>query len=396
MKWIFRNTLIVVLALGVTPSFAKHAHVISGIDAARHYYGKSADNIYIRAGSFSHESNAKRVQALVKSKAHYPVIMAHHQSYYVVTIGPIATAAEARQVADAIPDELSASPARAGKHPFAPKTTMTSAISTVPALNQRRETDPVNHIDPADPIPETKHSVTSLTMPPGWMHGVYLSVGAGDLFNRVEGDNFLATGPGWPDDHYNSNGITDQPYFAVGIGYTWSRSTDWLPYYSLGLKLMYASSATVSGTIDQYSLPQFRNYNFNYDIALLNIMGTVKVDLYRWKNLMPYLTAGIGGANYSTSQYKEAAVGGVTPRVSPGFGAGSGTNFSYTAGVGLDWAALPNLWVNLEYNYMDVGTVSTDKGANYTTLTGMNYSNDALKNKMSSTSVFLGLTYYLS
>jgi len=152
----------------------------------------------------------------------------------------------------------------------------------------------------------------------------------------------------------------------------------------------------VSGTIDQYSLPQFRNYNFNYDIALLNIMGTVKVDLYRWKNLMPYLTAGIGGANYSTSQYKEAAVGGVTPRVSPGFGAGSGTNFSYTAGVGLDWAALPNLWVNLEYNYMDVGTVSTDKGANYTTLTGMNYSNDALKNKMSSTSVFLGLTYYLS
>ena len=113
---------------------------------------------------------------------------------------------------------------------------------------------------------------------------------------------------------------------------------------------MYVSTTTVSGTVEQYTLPDFTNYNFKYDIQLLNILATLKLDLYRWKNLMPYVIGGVGLTNYSTSEYTEQALSGVTPRVSPAYGSNSGNNFSYLLGVGLDYAILENLWINAEYN----------------------------------------------
>ncbi len=229
-----------------------------------------------------------------------------------------------------------------------------------------------------------------------WRRAFFISGGVGNQFNRVHGSNTLGTGDGWPNDQYESNGISDQPYFTLGGGYAWARLSDIVPYYSLGLKVIYASTSTISGYINQYSLSDFRNYNFQYDVQLYNVMATAKADLYRWNNLMPYVTGGLGITNYYASDYSEQATGGVTPRVSPAFGNASGSNFSYSIGAGIDYVMLQNLWINLEYNYTSYGSVSTDNGQNYATLTGTNYDNESLKNTLSATSLFLGLTYYVS
>jgi len=221
----------------------------------------------------------------------------------------------------------------------------------------------------------------------------YIGAGAGAMLYRVGGNNYLGTGEGWPDDAYINNGASNEPYGFIAAGYSWQREENWFPSYSLGLRYMYASATTMSGYITQYSLPEFQNYNFSYDVQLLSLSAIAKADLYRWHNLMPYILVGAGIANYSTSNYSEQALSNVTPRVSPGFGGNSGNNFTYQFGIGIDYAIQENLLINLEYDYMNYGTVQTGKGVNYATLTGTNYDNESLKNNLTATALFLGLTY---
>lgn len=223
---------------------------------------------------------------------------------------------------------------------------------------------------------------------------IYYAAGIGDSFYRKSGENMLGTGAGWPDDHYSGNGISDVPYGFLEVGYQWQRASHWLPAYNLGARIQMVSASTASGYIDQYSLPGFRNYNYSYDVALMNFMGILKADLYRWRKLMPYVAVGAGFSNFFTSNYTERATSGVTPRVSPGFADNTSANFAYQFGVGFDFEVKDNITLNFEANYANYGTVNTGKGANYATLTGTNYDNESLKNKLTATSVFLGMTYY--
>ena len=223
----------------------------------------------------------------------------------------------------------------------------------------------------------------------------YLGAGAGELFVHGANDNYIGSGMGWPNDRYSVNSASDEAYFFLSAGYTWKRPNDWLPYYSLGLRYMYVPQTTVKGTVNQYSLPTFKNYNYQYNVKLQNVLGTLQLDVYRWQNFMPYLLVGAGVANYQTSGYSEQALSNVTPRVSPGFSNNSGNNFAYLLGLGIDYILRENIRINLEYNYGDYGTVKTGNGANTPTLTGMNYSNASLKNKITSNTVLLGVTFYI-
>ncbi|MHB1221777.1 MAG: outer membrane protein [Gammaproteobacteria bacterium] len=235
-------------------------------------------------------------------------------------------------------------------------------------------------------------SISSSTMQP---KGFYLGGGVGDTFNKISGSSYLDTGAGWPDDHYANQSISDEFYGFLVAGYTWQRSENWLPSYSVGLRYMYVPSAEISGYVDQYSLPDFRNYNYSYDVQLLNILAILKVDLYRWQHFMPYVLVGAGVTTFTTTDYSEQALDDVTPRVSPGFGDGSGNNFAYQAGIGIDYEVNQNLVLNLEYDYINYGWVNTGKGANYSTLTDTNYDNESIKSKLSATTLFLGMTYYI-
>lgn len=405
MKWKLRNALIVaVIAAGASAAYAKHSIVLAGLDTAKQYHGHSNRKVYIRVGSFSHETNAENVRNELKARLHYPVRMARNHGYYTVTVGPLASAEAVRQVGDTIPADLQMQNQKTKSKAVKASTKKTTApvVETKTHHNVQAAT-PAPQPEPIAEAPSTTRVVynkfinvfKSNSTQGEWTSSFFLSGGVGDSFNRAEGTNTLATGAGWPDDEYVTNTISDQPYFSVGGGYAWARPTDVIPYYSLGMKLNYISTSTISGYIDQYSLPEFRNYNFQYDVQLFNIMAMAKVDLYRWKNLMPYVTGGLGLTNYSTSQYLEIPTSNVTPRVSPGFGSASGSNFSYSFGAGIDYAFMQNLWLNVEFNYTDFGTVGTGDGQDYATLTDTNYDNEALRHTLSATSVFLGLTYFV-
>jgi opacity protein-like surface antigen len=224
----------------------------------------------------------------------------------------------------------------------------------------------------------------------------YIGGGIGELFPKVNTTQTIPTGAGWPNDTYtNNSNPSNEGFLYVNGGRTWKRQSNWLPYYSVGVRYTYSSNMTVKGTVDQYSLPQFNNYTYKYSIQQENLLAIIKADIVRWKRLMPYLTIGGGLSSNNTFNYREQAVSGVTPRVSPGFSSYTSNNFAYILGGGFDFILKKNLWMNLEYNYNHFGTVKTGNGANTPTLTGFNFSNTSLKNKLTANTVMLGVNYYL-
>ncbi|HTM63740.1 MAG TPA: hypothetical protein VL360_04500 [Gammaproteobacteria bacterium] len=226
-----------------------------------------------------------------------------------------------------------------------------------------------------------------------YQRNLYFNAGGGYSLNRVEGDSHLGAGMGWPADHYSVTGISDTPFIMGGFGYMWDRSNTWLPSQSLGVRFMLTQAAKITGYIDQYTLPEFRNYIYSYDVSLFNILGIYKLDIVSFNNFMPFVTIGAGLSTANMSSYTEMAPSNVTPRVNPQFNDNMSFNLAYLVGAGIDWAMRDDVWVNLEFDYANYGMVYTGKGENYTSQTG-NFNNEWLKNKLAATSIFLGLTFY--
>lgn len=226
-------------------------------------------------------------------------------------------------------------------------------------------------------------------------HKRYMSVGGGYTFYSARGVNHLSTGAGWPDDLYTVNGISNQAFGAFEMGYAFARPKKWLPRFSLGVNVRYVPNTSITGKVDQYSLPQFENYTYSYDVNLLSFLLVLKADLYRFHDFLPYLLFGGGLTNYSASNYTEQATVGVTPRVNPAFNGGSGNNLTYELGIGVEYILLKNLSFSLDYDYLNFGTIDSGVGANYNTLTGTNYDNQLLKHNLSAGSLLFAVNYYI-
>ncbi len=193
-------------------------------------------------------------------------------------------------------------------------------------------------------------------------HGWFVGANAGATLPQVSTNTYVATIPGWPNDQYHYSHTNAATLLSLLGGYTWSTSHRFLPSYSLGVSYSYVYPSTIGGRIRQFSLPTFENYNFQYQVQRQTILAIFKADIQRWSDTMPFITAGAGLSINKASNYQEQALTGVTPRVSPGFGSQTNTQFSYTVGAGLDYIVKKNVTVSLEYNYGYFGHVQTGYG----------------------------------
>lgn len=216
----------------------------------------------------------------------------------------------------------------------------------------------------------------------------YFGESAGATFPKVTNYHFVGTGPGWPDDLYTNHDVETVGLFSLIGGYAWTTNNQWLPFYSLGATYTYALPAEVSGTIFQYSLPQFENYNYQYKIQRQSFLGIIKADIYRYQNVMPFFSLGLGLSANRANHYREVAINQVTPRVSPGFQAKTDTHFSYTLGTGIDYVIKNNLWLGLEYNYGHFGYAQTGPGTS-------SYATEHLRTKLTASTVALSVYYFL-
>ncbi|BBB15627.1 uncharacterized protein RVIR1_11640 [Candidatus Rickettsiella viridis] len=155
--------------------------------------------------------------------------------------------------------------------------------------------------------------------------------------------------------------------FTLEAGFLWSQlyqaDSNYFPFISLGLHYQYANLENKKTLMefdisdDQYTLAESSNYEFLQNSLLANL----KVDIYRWGRIMPYVNLGLG-ASWNQAKQQEPYVFDVLPGepivlTSPN---SRNTSFSYGVGAGLDFLVSENFWLSLGYNYNNFGRVKID------------------------------------
>lgn len=149
---------------------------------------------------------------------------------------------------------------------------------------------------------------------------------------------------------------------GLTLGYGWRKDQPWLTQWRLGLRYQHFFHQDVGQSIRQYSLPLFENYDYQWHLLsdVLSLSG--RVNLFEKGRFSPYLQAGLGLAVNQTKTYRERALAGVTPRVSPGFSDNISDQFSYHVGAGIDYAFNQQWHFSLGYEFQDLGRMNSNSG----------------------------------
>lgn len=211
-------------------------------------------------------------------------------------------------------------------------------------------------------------------LPNGWF--INLEGGAAwpymPNFLKVPNGAPIITGFGLDDLTTNSptNGI-----LQVTGGYKFLHDSWWFPGVAVGVRYQHFFSDNVNGQISQYSLPQFTNYLYSFNISADVVSVNAKIDLFNVDRFFPYFDVGIGAAFNNANNYNETPLFGVIPRISPAFVNNSQTNFAWNIGGGLDFLITPRLTISLGYDYQFLGAMQTGSGVGSWAGTNLNLGN---------------------
>jgi opacity protein-like surface antigen len=349
MKWNFRVFILLITFFSIASfSYASQVRVISGLDAARDYQGKS-NNIYIRVGSFTNKHNAKRYQSFLRANTDSAVRMTYKHRYYMVTIGPLHSAAETRKLASQIP----------GKQ-------ITHVKNVQPVKNT---SPPLKLVMPVSvnpvvmtALPVHKDHDDNRFTDASWI----LSVTGGVQFPMFNSNMTVNNGSGFPapfDQDLYKTKQHNQPILGVSAGRRWTRDNAWLPSFAVGLSYRYLFAANAGSNILQYSDPTFNNYTYSWDVSANLLLTQFKLNVYEYAKFSPFITAALGGGLVTSDSYSESPLSGITPRVSPGFGSNNSWQFVYGIGAGLDYQIARQVIISAEYQFLDLGNVTSGSGA---------------------------------
>lgn len=173
-------------------------------------------------------------------------------------------------------------------------------------------------------------------------------------------------------------------------GYQWNCLSSFIPYYNVTLRYEHQLNTSITGTVQQYALPEFTNYNYStiLDSDIISIIG--KVGLIKYKCLLPYFSVGIGAAFNHLTHYSESLIAPVdTARISPDYGRNTNTNFAYTIGTGIDIICCKNTWISFAYEYWNLGKVNSGPGTELWSNTRLNFGT------LKSNTLLATVTYFL-
>jgi len=158
-------------------------------------------------------------------------------------------------------------------------------------------------------------------------------------------------------------------------GYRWQNNTKFFPYSNVFFQYRSYINNDISGSVEQFSLPQFTNYDYQmkYSADLLTLNG--KFDVLEYKKIMPYFSAGAGVIINSLYDYTEAPTANVTPRVSPGYTTNNSSHLALTLGAGLDYILTENNWITLGYEHVFQGSIKSGPGLSTWSATSLHFGN---------------------
>ena len=151
---------------------------------------------------------------------------------------------------------------------------------------------------------------------------------------------------------------------SIGGGWLWPQmyraESPYFPFVSLGLYYQHTNLFDTKKPVELHELvhsihfDQPANYVFSQD----GLMANLKMDIYRWKYMMPYLGVSLG-ASWNQIKEKQPLLLAIDPSVTVPFTTEDQrtTSFSYSLGAGLDFPVTEKLWFSLGYSYSNFGRV---------------------------------------
>lgn len=122
----------------------------------------------------------------------------------------------------------------------------------------------------------------------------------------------------------------------------------------LGISVVEAGTAKLSGDIWEDADPDFDNFTYNYKINHTHVALKGRLVSNSDLAFQPYISGSIGvGFNNAHAYSSQAIVDGEIP--APPFNSNTTTTFIYTVGIGLQKALTTNLQVALGYEFADWG-----------------------------------------
>lgn len=156
-------------------------------------------------------------------------------------------------------------------------------------------------------------------------------------------------------------------------GFVWEDpyqvNSPYFPFISLGLHYQYnnfdqkKTLMKVAFIVKEDGNSGERRGQTHYTFLQNNLLANLKMDLYRWGRIMPYVNLGLGASWNQSKQQSPFAITGRDNSGTYNFSNSKlrNTSFSYQVGGGLDFLATNTFWVSLGYVYNNFGKVQIAK-----------------------------------
>lgn len=203
----------------------------------------------------------------------------------------------------------------------------------------------------------------------------YVELGLGQAFDsRLDASSYSFANPRREEGTITlalmPNGRILASDILIGGGWVWSQlypaDTHYLPFISLGLQYQYSNVDHQKTFIDlDFKLKNTQNngtsllsFNTPYEFSQRRLLANAKLDLYRWRYVMPYVNLGLGATWNKVKQTEPFLITEKSDTV-PITTLGSRNNrWSYSVGAGLDFLVNENLWLSLGYQYNNFGRIT--------------------------------------
>lgn len=348
MKWVWFSVS-ALSAIVFSSCFANSVKIVYGFEQAKNYNSHINGSFYIHAAAFSDKANADHYQKLLQPRIPHSVKISHKNKLYIVLIGPINTLGELRKTGMIL---LNGSRKKVSVSTNRIKNTKKVQFTNKKQYNKMRA-------QPSKDIASENEQPLPFSAEPKSNANWFVAVNSGAGFSMIENKMYVDNGSFFSSPHDKDIYTVKSPTSALvnfSIGRRWECLDKWFSAISLGLFYQHSFLGNVNGTVIQYSLPEFTNYNYSWNLSSDILLVSSKLNLFGNNRFLPYITAGLGGA-FNHSNYSETALTGVTPRVSPNF-SGTSNQFAYNAGAGLDFRASYHLIFSAGYLYQNIGNLS--------------------------------------
>lgn len=203
----------------------------------------------------------------------------------------------------------------------------------------------------------------------------YVDIGLGrSISSRLSGsDNFFINSNIPMKSFLSPQKMAVENNGLIESGVVWAQpllsNSPYLPYASLGLRYQYSNLNNdrtllrLNQVIYNQNTGALRDQFFSdayYDVSQHSLLANLKVDLYRWRHIMPYLNLG-AGPTWSKVKLKTALYfAPITRDNTTELQTDNQTSnhFTYIVGAGLDFPITERFWLSVGYQYNHLGDIS--------------------------------------